>query len=242
MIDLDIIDLVPANAGARLEADAFFSDIVVVVADDGNVAEDIKRKQAVITRKSGKAGAAVVVLPIEADDDQSNLKFGPMTLRLSFQVYEQREINRGASGTGKSGRRIARQIRNLIKSAVFEGIAGAMIPDNPCIQDINIEEGSGKIVRGHQVNFRCLEANTGTPLQVAAPAFEIVEGALVLSCTTAGASIYYTTGDGYPSQQEGATLYNAPVPVPPIGFTVRACAYAPGQVASIIARKTITAT
>jgi hypothetical protein len=51
--------------------------------------------------------------------------------------------------------------------------------------------------------------------------------ALTFTCTTAGATIRYTTDGSYPTPAKG-TLYSAPFPPPPVGTTVRAAAYKTG--------------
>jgi hypothetical protein len=237
---LDIIDRLPFELQARLEGDDFFSDIPVVVAEEGNIKLELGRKQAVITAKSGHRGVAVVVLQVVADDDFPNLQFGPMTVFPAFQVIENVELNRGANGTQKSARKVARRIRDVIKCAGMIGLVKNMQADKPAIEPVDLGAELGDQVKGYQVNFKCLEASAQDLAQVAIPQFAPVQGQaqFTITCETAGASIYYTVDDSYPTR--AAALYAGPVGIPEAGLTVRACGYKAGMVASWVNRGTIS--
>src|SRR5712672_1965290 len=91
----DIIDRLPFELMNRIESDDYFSDVPVVVAEEGNVRLMVDAKQAAISTKLGtKRGVAVIVLQMVADDEHTNLQFGPMTLRPAIQVIENVELNR----------------------------------------------------------------------------------------------------------------------------------------------------
>lgn len=240
---IDVIDLLPGQLAARLEADDFFSDIPVIVADNGNVKSELERKQAAITAKGGKRGVAVVVLPIAADDDLNEVAFGPLLLRASFQVVEAVEINQGSGGTGKSARRVARKLRDIIKPLRMAGLTSEFVPDAPFLEPLNLAADLGASAVGYQVNFKCYEADDEEILQVAIPVFSPAEAAspqFVLSSATPDAEIWYTTDDSYPAPgRAGSVQYTAPVDIADT-VTVRACAYKSGCIASQVARKTLT--
>ena len=238
----DVIMKIPYELAARLEADDFFSDIIVVVADEGNVEATVKAKQAVLSKKSGKGGVAVIVLQVLADDGQNNLQFGPMTLKPAFQVIEQREINKGANGTGKAARRVARRIRDVIKSAGFVGIITTIKCATPCIIPIGNHDYGANVIM-YQVDFECLENSTDPLAQVQMPQVSAVPNSsnFQIICATVGSFIYYTIDDSYPSPNNpDAIAYGTPQPVPQEGLTLRACAYAPGMIASGVQRVNIT--
>lgn len=235
---LDIIDRLPCELQARLEADDYFVDVPVIVEEHGNLEAEMNRQMAVITAKGGKRGVAVIVLQVIGDDDFPNLQFGPMTLRPAFQVLENVELNGSASGTGKSARKVARRIRDVIKCAGMVGLVKNMQADKPCIEPVPMPKEMSGRAQSYQVNFRCLEVSTEEMHQVATPQITGAAGStFTITCATSGASIYYTTDDSYP-RAGGATsvLYTAPVAVPVEGVTVRACAYKSGWVASWVNR------
>lgn len=243
-----IIDQLPYVFQSRLQADSYFANIPVIVADEGNIKLQVQRRTAAMTSKGGKRGVAVIVLQLLADDSFASLPLGPMTLSPSFQVVEQVEINRGANGTGVSARQVARRIRDVIKGFVRVGMFVGMRPGSPCIVPVNLKEELGENVRAYQVDFHCLEATSVVPTQVAMPAFVNLEPApqVGLICATQGAQIYYTLDESYPwSGNRAAVLYAGPIAVPATGaIVVTACAYLPGviNIASAIIRETVMAT
>jgi hypothetical protein len=236
---LDIIDRLPFELLARLEADEFFADLPVLVAEEGDVQAEMKRKQAVITQKSGKRGAAVIVLQVVAEDDLPNLQFGPLTLYPAIQVVENLELNRGVGGTGKSARKIARRVRDVIKCFGAVSLVKSMQADKPCIEPVNLGAELGKLVKAYQVNFRCLEASSQDSGQVQIP--QVVSRAplaeVALTCATEGAEVWYTLDESYPAPgNDQAHLYSDPITIPEAGMTVRACGYKAGLVASWVNR------
>jgi hypothetical protein len=234
--NLDVIERLPYELAARLEADAFFADIPVVVADEGNVKATLEKKQAVITSKGGKVGAAVIVLQVIGDDEFTNVAFGPLRLRPAFQVVENRELNLGPNGTGKSARKIARRVVTVIKPLRLSGMTTDFECDKPCIEPVSLKDDVAKNLVAYQVNFACAEADTEGLEQASMPRFEVVGNQLVMTCATEGATIWFTTDDSYPAPQtDGADDYTSPIDLTE-GMIVRACAYQDGKVASQVAR------
>jgi hypothetical protein len=241
---LDVIDALPDELKARLEADDFFADIPIIVADAGNVLAEVERKMAVESEKAGKRGVAVIVLPPLGDDVAPEIRFGPLKLRPAFQVIEHAELNNDEKGTKKSWRRVARKIHLVVKPLALIGLTTEFVADTPCIEPVDFTSELGPMVKGGQVNFVCFEADAEDVDQVAMPLFSDGAGetpTLVMSCGTAGAEIWYTTDDSYPAPGNvGSTLYAAEVAIPVDGFTVRACAYKAGLIASQVNRATVS--
>jgi hypothetical protein len=157
---IEVIDRLPNECAARLTADEFFSDIAIVVADEGNVLATMNRLQAALTTKTGKRGVAVIVLQVVGNDEMAEVKFGPLRLFQSFQVVENRELNLDANGTGKSARKVARRIVDVVKSLRLDGLTTDWVPDRPCIEPLNLKKELGASIVGYQVNFWTLEADT----------------------------------------------------------------------------------
>ena len=251
MSDLDtsaIVDRLPYELAARLAANPYFCDIVVAVAEEGNVRQMIEAKQAVMRSKGGKWGAAVIVLQIPEEEFRPNLQFGPMMMQPEFQVIELVDQNNSATGTGKSYRQIARQLVKTFKGTIIEGFTKQIATRKPAIEPINLVSEYGDKARGRQVNLECLEASSDGGQQVALPILTPFAGPgpqVQIACATAGALIYYTTDDSYP-QPAGvnplstAKLYGGPINIRAGGLVLRACAYAAGMVDSSVARKTIS--
>lgn len=247
---IDVIDRLPVDLAARLRADDYFADIPVVIWEEGNIAQVAEARQGVLTTKpGGKRGIAVIVLQVVGDDEQRNIQFGPMTLRPAFQVVELVELNRDPNGTGKSARKVARRIRDVMKNTGIVGLVTDFKPDKPCIAPINLGKDFGTQVKAYQVNFSCLEKFDENLQQVAIPIFTSLapaQLAVQITCATPGADIWYTTDDSYPVPTTADTLSTAkqyrgdPVQVA-VGDTVlRAVAYVSGMIASWPQRATIT--
>jgi len=241
----DIIDRLPLELAARLACDPFFVDIPVVVAEKGNIKLEMERKQAVITEKAGKRGVAVIVLQTLADDLSRNLQFGPMILKPSFQVIENVELNNDDAGTGKSARKIARRLRDIIKNFNVKGLVADMKAGQPCIEPADLSEISPALV-GCQVNFECLEVSNEDQRQVQDVVFTASPpSSIVMSCPTPGAAIWFTTDDSFPypgttDDFPGSTsqLYSSAVAVE-TGQVIRAGAFVENQIPSGINRITI---
>jgi hypothetical protein len=249
MTSNDIIDKLPGELKAILESDAYFIDIPVIVYEDQNLGSAVERLDAVMTTKNGKRGIAVLVLQMEADDDYPEVVFGPMTMRPAIQVLENLQLNRGAGGTMKTARSVARRIRDLVKSCSLVGLASDFSPDTPCIQPVALDK-SLAYVRALQVGFVCEEADFAGPNQVDTPEFADageVTPKIAITCGTAGATIYYTTDDSFPeppavNPKTTSRIFTGSIVIPQAGMTLRARAYAPGQIASRVNRGKISYT
>jgi hypothetical protein len=237
MTNLDIIDRLPQELANCLLTDSFFCDIPVIVVEKGNVADEMARAQAVITETSGKRGVAVLVLQVVADDLSSNLQFGPMTLKPAFQVIENVELNNDDNGTLKSARKVARRIRDAIKTQNFIGLVQNMTTSKPCIEPVELKDLGDAIV-AYQVNFECLEVGSDQMVAVQMPVIAVgtAPPQFILSCPNAGAQIWFTLDDTFPfngdvNKYPGSTaqlfVAGTPVNIPTGGCTLRARAYGP---------------
>ena len=241
---IDTIDRLPYELAAALECDPFFSDIPVVVMEKGNIAQEIQRKQAVVTEKSGKRGVAVIVLQVVAEDNFPDVAFGPMTLRPAFQVIEQVEMNRQANGTGKSARKIARRIRDVIKPLRLVGLTTDFIAEKNCIIPITTNDDIGANLVLYQVNFSVDENDSEEISMVSMPQFVDAGGAtpqVALTCATEGAQVWFTTDDTFPAPTASvpdstAQLYSGPIDIPVQGFWIRAAGFMPGMIGSQVNR------
>jgi len=249
---IDILDKLPFELAARLESDPYFVDVPIVVAVKGNLVQEYQKRQAVIAEKSGKRGVAVIVLQVVADDIYPGLPGGPMKLKPAFQIIENVEMNNDGSGTGKSARKVARQIIKVMKLAGFRGLVQNLKCGVPAIEPVDLKD-FGDAVVAEQVNFECQEFSDEPLLFCLPPVATPVPGQaqVQLATATGGAAIWFTTDDSFPypgTKDDGYTNSTSQLYTGPIALTlnqpqtIRAASYLAGYIASSIERFTITIT
>lgn len=251
---IDTIDALPNEMAAAIACDPWFADIPIVVAEKGNVTRTIAERQSAITEKGGKRGVAVIILQIIGEDEYPNVNFGPMALRVAFQIVENVELNNDPAGTGKSARKVARKLRDVIKPLRLMGLTTDFIPDKPNIEPVTLAEELGKNIVAYQVNFVTYENDDEEISQCATPLFaDAGTGTpqIAITSETEGAQVWFTTDDSFPTPTSAnpnstAQLYGVPVDIPETGAYFRAIAIKDGMVASQVNRawidydKTIT--
>jgi hypothetical protein len=213
------IALHQTEIAARLRADEYFSDIVVVTERQGNIQGMIDRALSTIRGKDSKSGAAVIVGLFSADADNPNMP-GPSYPDSGnlVQVWENPVINTGTAGTGKAAVDIAARIAQVLHHYYAAGIGQTMlVQGDNAIQPIPLRElPSGTI--GYYVRVsQALDALVLDKVEI--PEISVdgltVPQTVTLSCGTAGASIYYTLDRSYPwagdaGNPSTATLYTEP--------------------------------
>lgn len=238
----DPIDLIPTEMESAILADDYLANVVVAVAERGNLAAELARKQAVITARNGKRGAAIIILQLEGEDPKKDTHYGPMTYSPAIQIVENVELNNNATtGTGLSARKIARRLRDIFKHLSLVGICTPFTTDDPFLVPVKLDEAN---LVAYQVNFRTNEADDQNIDKVMQPVITLA-GSLpsvtaTVTCATAGASIYYTTDGTQPyAGNAGATLYSVPVTVE-VASVFRARAFKSGSFPSNVALKNIS--
>ncbi len=250
----DVIDRLPYEFAAILQADEFFADVPVIVAEKGNVALEMAQQQAVITSRSGKRGVAVVIPQLIGDDEMPEVKFGPLTLKPAVQILENVELNNDSNGTKKSYRKVMRRVIQIGKAMRLDGMTTDWTCDKPAFEPMPFKDAKGQRlagVVGGQVNFLTRECDTEPLEQVSPPQIALDgNGNFTIACATDGATIYYTTDDSLPvplavmpgtNSESTAVLYAEPVPIPAGGCIVRAAAFKSGLIGSTISRAEIEA-
>ena len=201
---------------ARLCADAVLGTVPCYAQHKGVTADDIEQAFASSIAKGGKAGACAIVLMPELKPGRDEEAPGPSyTESLTVQVMEEPDTNRGASGFGLSAEYLATRVRQLFHLWQPAGNAWRFAS----LARLDVEEG--KVSYG--VTFSRFGSDA-EPARTATPSSDLVAGHIVLSTTTVGAAIWYTTDGSYPTPTgETSTLYSAPFPA--TACTLRAAAY-----------------
>jgi hypothetical protein len=246
---IDVIDRLPLELQAWLQADPYFADIPVVISEKGNVSAEIQRAQAVITTQGGKRGVAVIILQVIADDKDDNIAFGSMKLKPAFQIVENVELNHDSAGTKKSARKVARKLIQIVKPLRLVGLTSEFVCDKPALEPITLPSEYSKSIVTYQANFYTYEADSEPVSQCTMPIFSLSPGnvsPLILTGAN-GETIWYTTDDSPPMPTDKvpsstAVIYSGPIAIAGIGFTVRTAAFRAGYVASQVNRADISPT
>ena len=243
----DIPDVLPGFFAARVLGDSFYEDVYVLVVDQGDKENELLKKFATKLGKDGKRGVALLIQQIDhAEDDEGSPADGPLRLAISFQAWEDRQINLSTSGTKKSAYQVIRHTLALFKGFTVQGVCKLLVPEKPALQRVPAPTGSKLI--GWGLSFTGREDENFVTPKVERPAFTPARGAtatVAIACATAGAAIWFTT-DGTPptpTAQDAAstaTLYAAPIVVPDGGCTIFAQAVKADHFPSSIISATFT--
>ena len=202
----------------RLQAHADFADVEILVADEGNIENEI-------ARVVNKLGAFAVIMIEEVgnrQDDTPGPIFDPINIRI--------EIGENRSLAGASADPLA---AGLTETAA--GLLHQWKPDNleTCLRPgrplLSMEAAEGVVI--WTLRMEAVGAVAITLSTVATVSASRAAGQITLTCATAGAAIYYTTNGRAPSPRVG-TLYTGPFADP--ATTVRAKAWLAGYHSSPI--------
>jgi len=218
---------------ARLESDAYFSDLNVVSLSQADFASAIEQAVADLTPKAGKIGAFVVVgvgsQPLDGVDTAGPL-FG--AIQIAIIATENPLLNNdAATGTGKAAFEICKEAARVLHHYRPEGLAETIYVDPagvtpaPAPSDAHVSYRLPVRIPDNwspaaKVAMPVLSADVATPCTV------------TMTCSTSSATIYYTTDESYPaSGNTHATLYTAPLSLSKAA-TIRAVAYKSGMTPS----------
>lgn len=237
-----ILDRLPFELAAALISDPWFNDIPVIVAVKGNIKREAARAQAVVTKRSGKRGVAVIVLQITGSMIYQGVPGGPMRLRPAFQVIEDVELNNDANGVKKSARQVCRKMVDMFNTPfTLVGIAQGFNAADNSIEPVEIKDAPDTVV-SEQLNITCEEHITDIISFCLPPVVSVVPGSnpplIQIECATPGAQIWYTSDFSYPYPgtpdtgfpESNAMLYAGPFAAAlDAPYKIRAAAYAPGS-------------
>lgn len=233
---MDILAQLQADFAARLNSLAYFSTIEVISLSafptGGRTKPEsvealldrIQQSLAGLNEKNGKVGACIVVPLPNLDGRYPNVPGPQVRLRLSVQILINPILNEGATGTQKALSEIALNVIQAGHHFQLQNVAGLTAGDDAFSPGVDEEKG---LLVG-VVTFESL-LQLDQPSSVAIPVASVAS-TVTLTCSTAGAAIYYTVDGTLPwSGNAGALLYSAPFATPSAGTIVRAAAYKTGS-------------
>lgn len=207
-----IIEDLQTDAVARLKSEPFFGDVVVLEQRKGIVQSDIETALGVFNQESGKKIGAVVIALLPEIEGSGGEGPGPdVTGALRFHVIEIPLINNDAtSGTLKSASKISLNVLNTLHRYMAGVFRVTLMAGRRPITPLNTEE-PGVVSYVVQLDAAF---TINRRYKVATPSASVADGLMTLTCTTSGATIYYTTDGSYPGPQNATALtYSAPFAV-----------------------------
>jgi hypothetical protein len=192
-----------------------------------------------------KRGAVIVIQATGGRTPDENLQGAHfLPANMVFSVIENPEINRGTGGFGEVGLDIAETLMDvMLKFQSSEEPGAHFYASEKGIERTDLPE-QGLIV--WDVNLRVNGGSEDAQAFVATPVITDNGALLVtITCSLAGASIYYTTDETRPMYQgdgfsnNNGTLYTAPFLLG-VEATVKARAFASDLRASLIASRDVT--
>ena len=202
---------VMAQVRDRLMSHAAFQDVEILVADEGNIENEISR----VVNKLGAFAVIVIEEVRAAADDTPGPVFDSIALRI--EIGENRTLS---AETDPVAAGLAETACGLLHQWTPENLSTCLRPGNPVM---SMESADGVVI--WTVRFVAYGAVAVALDAVATVSASRAAGQITLTCATAGAAIYYTTNGRHPSPRVG-TLYTGPFADP--ATTVKAKAWLAG--------------
>ena len=231
-VNASILTALQSEALNRLLSESYFSDITGYVEDDSVTLTKIQNTLRGIQLKGGKQGAAFVVrmprLVVSGGDVAGPEGVAEIVVEcVHLPVYN--DTDRG--GTGKDADEIALYAVNTLHEYLprgLDGVRGNFMAGTDAIEPVGAsEKGVAYLARVR------VPVTVGRTRRVARPAASAGGGNITATCSTAGASIYFTTDGSYPgSGNSAATLYSAPFAEPSTPYAIRFGAELSGSIPS----------
>lgn len=207
----NLLEEIKLDIAARLSADHFFSDIHVVYEQEDDI--NTARENALVGRvsKNGKKGAAVIIHAIDIIEATGQAAMPQMKVQAVIECAETRKLNQSSVGTGKTAAEISARVVQLLHHYTPHHLCMSSwhMPSNP-IQELTCLKG----MAGFAVMMDNYAYFKSSP-KVISPRATGSGTELVITPSTPDSEIWYSTAGTYPSEENGAQLYTAPITVSP---------------------------
>lgn len=225
-VNADLLNDLQGDLVGRLNADAYFYDVVIIAEQPGVTVNTIESAiaQGGIGGKGGKRGAVVVVYLPMFSAGSVDVPGPEGTVEVEIQAMHRPLFNDAdKGGTGKRADAIAVTVANVLHHYRPEGIAG--VRGNWMTRGKAVESlGSSKDAIGYRTRLE-IPVTVGRTARVAKPVITIAASEVTMTTTTAGAVIFYTTDGSYPGRHNAqARLYSGGFAEPESPYVIRAAA------------------
>lgn len=225
----DPIAQLQADVFAKLGAEAFFAPFPMLLETNGLTQSEYEKSTQIVKVKSGKMGAALVVMLPEAKNDTFGSAVIEDRASVIVRVLEMPKINRGAQGIGVAWSEISREVKITLNTFILGGTMLSYKGTTP------YNDGDGTI--GENVVFEIV-LPLPRPVKCAQPRISGTLSAVSITTSTPGATIRVTIDGSFPSQGNTAAFdYTAPFTAI-ADMAVRAAAWKSDRQGSDVAEQT----
>ena len=236
----DLIDVVHRNVTEIITGSGLFPQVAVRQMIDGKIADMVtKALKGLIAAPNGKRGLTLIVhVPDVETSDSTGGGFPRPWCEIRLELINNQTINdNAATGANRTPSSVATALFELLNNAFLTRPRVQLMPAPAPVRGVIDGEDLTRFVTFRFALPLAYQARVATPRLVANQTGNTID--LTMSCSTAGAAIYYTTTDdatepAYPSQTTG-TLYTAPLTLTN-EHTLRAVAFKTGSLPSHEAR------
>jgi hypothetical protein len=222
-----ILSQLQQQCADRLLADPMFADVCVLTERIKDIESEIQRALGPWNEQGGKTGLVAIVLTPTANVNFENV-FGPFfdDIRIAVRVIENVPVNQDPNtGTNVPAAEAAERVCNLLHLFMPDGASGPITAQKP-----TISLGNDPNNLSYDCRFKTSGGLSTVLPQVETPVITKNGAAYTLTCSTAGAAIFYTLDGSNPSPRNG-TLYIGEF-TPGTGVPLNARAWLAGYLAS----------
>jgi hypothetical protein len=193
----------------RLLADPYLADIPVFYERIKNLEVGITNALAVLTTRTTKVGAAIMVMSPVASLYAEAIQQSPLDTEQAIRVLENPLFNTGTSGTQKSALALARRILRVMNHFQAIGYCTVMTAEKPAL--VPVDDPIAPLA--YEVRFKYREADGSVAKFNSPPTLSQTKGnpaTVTITNNEPGSAIHFTTDGTYPHAGNG-TLYSGPI-------------------------------
>ena len=190
-----ILAFVPGLSGAN-----------VLIDDTADIETRVLKALGTITPVSGKIGMVCIVMQPEVTGSEKNLPGTVIQIKMDVQVIEQVTLNRGTGGTLIRSDAAALRVLGALHLANLGDVL--LYSDKDAISPLPAKPG----FQSHLVTVHARLDGIPLPAKCADVSATVVNGSLVLACSTPLSGVWYSTDGTFPSPANtGSIVYIYPL-------------------------------
>lgn len=208
----DMLRLLQEDVYGRINNDAFFSDVPVLLARKGLVDSDVETALGGLNEKGGKSGVCVIVLMPEVEAPEGETPGPVIEVVMSCQVVTRPLLAEDpVTGNGKDAEQIGLNIVNLLHRFIPYRVGSIMMADKKPLRPL------AAAAPGEVQYLAVLRLRSGLDRVAKVLTPSVTPGdSIILATGTPEASLWFTLDGSYPGPANAnAHLYTGPFELAP---------------------------